>query len=50
MASKLRLVSELADQTAQEITRNVDGWKHYLTTASQLYKYRFDEQLSLIHI
>lgn len=45
MASKLRFVSELAGQTAHEITRNVDGWKHYLTTASRLYKYRFDEQL-----
>ena len=38
MASKLQFVSELADQTAHNVTRNVDGWKRYLTTASRLYK------------
>ena len=45
MASKLQFISELASHTAQTITRDVDGWKRYLTTASRLYKYRFDEQL-----
>ena len=53
MARKLQLVSELADQTARNITRDVGGWKQYLDTASRLYKYKFDEQLlilSLIHI
>ena len=45
MASKLQFVSELASHTAQTVTRDVDGWKQYLTTASRLYKYRFDEQL-----
>ena len=45
MASKLQFVSELADQTAHNVTRNVDGWKRYLTTASRLYKYPFNEQL-----
>ncbi len=45
MARKLQLVSELAGQTAREITRNVDGWKQYLDTASRLYKYKFDDQL-----
>lgn len=45
MADKLRSVSELAEQTAHEITRDVDVWKRYLTTASRSYKYRFDEQL-----
>ena len=48
MASKLQFVSELADQTAHNVTQNVDGWKRYLTTASRLYKYPFNEQL-LIH-
>ena len=38
MASKLQFVSELADQTAHNVTRNVDGWKRYLTTASRLSK------------
>ena len=45
MASKLEFVSELADQTAHSVTRNVDGWKRYLTTASRLYRYSFDDQL-----
>lgn len=45
MASKLQFVSELANQTAHSVTRDVDGWKRYLTTASRLYKYPFDEQL-----
>ena len=45
MASKLNFISDLANQTAQTVTRNVDSWKRYLTTASRLYKYRFDEQL-----
>lgn len=45
MARKLQLVSELAEQTARNITRDVGGWKQYLDTASRLYKYKFDEQL-----
>ena len=44
MAAKLQYVSELAGQTAREVTKNVDSWKRYLTTASRLYKYPFDEQ------
>ena len=47
MAAKLQYVSELAGQTAREVTKNVDSWKRYLTTASRLYKYPFDEQLTL---
>lgn len=45
MANKLQYVSQLADQTAKAVTRNADGWKSYLITASRLYKYSFDEQL-----
>lgn len=45
MANKLQTVSQLADQTAKAVTRNAEGWKSYLTTASRLYKYSFDEQL-----
>ena len=33
------------NQTAKAVTRNADGWKSYLNTASRLYKYSFDEQL-----
>ncbi len=45
MASKLQFISELASHTAQTVTRDVGGGKRYLTIASRLYKYRFDEQL-----
>ena len=45
MARRFQLVSELANQTARNVTRDVGGWKQYLDTASRLYKYKFDEQL-----
>lgn len=45
MARKLTLISELAGQTARDITHDVEGWKRYLNTAARIYKYQFDEQL-----
>ncbi len=45
MARKLQLVSQLADQTAHDVTRGVDNWKAYLNSASRLYKYKFEDQL-----
>ena len=45
MATKLQRVSELAGQTAKNVTRDADGWKSYLSTAARLFKYSFDEQL-----
>ena len=45
MASTVKLTSELAARTAHAVTQDVESWKQYLTTASRLYKYRFDEQL-----
>ena len=45
MATKLQSVSHLSAQTAKLVTGSVDAWKSYLTTASRMYKYRFDEQL-----
>lgn len=45
MANKLRLVSELAGQTAHNVARSARSWEQYLDTASRLYKYPFDEQL-----
>ena len=38
MVSKLQRVSELATQTAHNVTRDVSGWKSYLATASRLHK------------
>ena len=45
MASTVKLASELAARTAQAVTRDAESWKRYLTTASRLHRYRFDEQL-----
>ena len=38
MANKLQFISGLADQTAHNVTRNVDAWKRYLNTAAIIYK------------
>jgi len=45
MANKLQFVSELADHTAQAVTRDAREWKRYLAVASRLYKYPFDDQI-----
>ena len=45
MATTLRYVSQLAGQTARAVTQDVENWKKYLTTASRLYKYAYDDQL-----
>ena len=38
MATKLQQVSELADQTARAVTRDVAAWKQYLNTSCKIYK------------
>ena len=45
MVGKVQLVSGMADWTAHSITQDAASWKRYLTTASRLYKYSFDDQL-----
>ena len=45
MATTLRYVSQLASQTASAVAQDVESWKKYLTTASRLYKYTYDDQL-----
>lgn len=45
MALSYHIVSRLAEETAKEITKSEDAWKHYLTTAARLYKYPFHEQM-----
>ncbi len=45
MAGNIQLISQLAGQTAREVTRGAGSWKRYLDTASRLYKYPFDDQL-----
>ena len=45
MTRKMQMVSELADQTARDVTQGEREWKQYLGTAARLYKYPFDDQL-----
>lgn len=48
MPDKLRTYVQLAGQTAAGLTRNLESWTGFLSTASRLYKYPFPDQL-LIH-
>ena len=48
MPDKLQTYVQLAGQTAAGLTRNLENWTGFLTTASRLYKYSFPDQL-LIH-
>ena len=45
MPSKYRTVSELAAQTAKEISSNAGRYMDFLTTAANNYKYAFREQV-----
>ncbi len=45
MPSKYEYISELYKDTAKVIVKNSSEWKKYLTTASRIYKYGFDDQL-----
>ena len=38
MATKLQQVSELADQTARSVTRDVAAWTQYLNLACRISK------------
>lgn len=48
MPSKYQIISELASQTARDITSKADRYTDFLVTAANNYKYSFKEQL-LIH-
>ena len=45
MAYKLQVVSELANQTANDVTRSTAAWKGFLNAAARFYRYSFDDQL-----
>ena len=47
MPSKTQEYLELANRTANGITRYWESWTDYLTTASRLYKYPFADQLMI---
>lgn len=46
--NKLQTYVQLAGQTAVGLTKNLESWTGFLSTASRLYKYPFPDQL-LIH-
>lgn len=48
MPSKYQVISELASQTARDITSGAERYTDFLVTAANNYKYSFKEQL-LIH-
>ena len=42
---KYKIVSQLLDETMQEISQSEENWCKFLTTSSRLYKYPFEEQV-----
>ena len=47
MPSKLQFYSDMAEQTARQVTGSFQAWTGFLTTAARLYKYPFHEQLMI---
>ena len=47
MSSKTQAYLELANRTANGITRHWEHWANFLTAASRLYKYNFADQLMI---
>ena len=45
LLDKLKIYQEMSDETSQLITQNMDNWRAFLTTASRIYKYNFDDQV-----
>ena len=45
MSNKFTLISELAYQTAKEISQNSKNWTSFLKTVARQYKYQFSNQL-----
>lgn len=45
MPSKYQLVNEMANDTLKEITNSSENWIKFLETASNNYKYAFNEQV-----
>ncbi len=46
--NKTKKMIELSRETSDDVTNSVENWKSYLNTASQFYKYSFDDQI-MIH-
>lgn len=45
MAAKYQLITELYQRTGKTVTRNLQAWQNFLSSACRNYKCRFDEQL-----
>ncbi len=45
--NKTKKMIELSRETSDTITSSVENWKSYLNTASQFYKYSFDDQIMI---
>ena len=45
MATTLKVINELFDETIEKITNNSENWQSFLKTASMNYKYSFSDQL-----
>ncbi|MBE6153765.1 MAG: hypothetical protein E7166_06330, partial [Firmicutes bacterium] len=45
MATTLKVINELFDETISDITSNSNSWQSFLKCASMNYKYDFNEQL-----
>lgn len=45
MANKYQLVNEMANETIKYITKSSENWIEFLNTASNNYKYSFNEQV-----
>lgn len=45
MTEKYHYISALAEMTAADIVKNENEWTRFLTTATKLYKYPFNEQM-----
>ncbi|MGL4790391.1 MAG: hypothetical protein ACRCW1_03185, partial [Anaerotignaceae bacterium] len=43
--SKINQVTNLFNNTKEDLYKSIANWQDYLTTASRLYKYSFDDQL-----
>ena len=48
MANKYQLINEMASETLKEITQNGESWIKFLNTASNNYKYSFNEQVLIL--
>gem|GEM_PF-4574703 len=47
MPSKAQIYTQLADDTARQLTHSYKDWTAFLTTAARLYKYPYHEQLMI---